>query len=59
MIESWSDIILGIVMGVGATIIAILLFYMAKTSYKIMVWKVMWEHEEKYHAEEKKERDKQ
>jgi len=58
MIESWTNILIGIMVGVGGTIIAVTLFCMIKMNFDFMVSRKVWDHEEKYHAEELKERDK-
>ena len=58
MIESWSDVIMGMVTGIGGTIIAVILFCMIRMNLKFMIWNKVREHEEEYHAKEIKEREK-
>ena len=58
MIESVADVFIGIVFGVGGTIIVALAFSMLKMNFKFIIWKKVREHEETYHAKELKEREK-
>ena len=52
MIENLSDVIIGMVFGIGGTIIAVLLFCMFRMHFKFMIWNKIREHEDKYHADE-------
>jgi len=58
MIDSVADVLIGIVVGIAGTIIVALAFSMLKMNFKFMVWNKVREHEEKYHAKELKEREK-
>ena len=57
MIESLADVLIGMVVGIGGTIIVVLAFSMLKMNFKFMVWRKVREHEEKYHAKELKEHE--
>lgn len=56
MIESLADVLIGMVFGIAGTIIVALAFSMLKMNFKFMVWNKIREHEDKFHAEEVKEK---
>ena len=58
MIENLPYLLIGMLVGIGGTIIVALAFSMLKMNFKFMVWNKIREHEEKYHAKEIKEREK-
>ena len=57
MIESWSDVIIGMMLGICVAGIAITLFWMIRMNFNFMVWRKVRNHEDEFHAEELKERE--
>ena len=59
MIESWVDILLGMMFGICATVLVLIFFFMIRMNLKFAIWRKVRDHEEDFHAEELKEREKQ
>ena len=58
MIENLPYLLIGMLVGIGGTIIVALAFSMLKMNFKFMVCNKIREHEDKFHAKEIKEREK-
>ena len=52
MIENLDILIIGIMIGMAGVILSYLIAKMIMMNVKMMIWKDVSKHEEKYHAEE-------
>jgi len=57
MIVSWSNIIIGIMIGIAGVVMTFLFYHMLKMNFELMVFNKIRKHEEKYHAKEIKEKN--